>query len=271
MSNKSYFLADNFIDPLYFLDEGNLTNSINTPVPDIVIPGGFDLTTGEPIPDTIITGPIFSPSLSYYTLDSLRTIRTHLLIKIIIPQYKVNPADAYTSQVLTFSDLPLTTSVTLDGLSYSGLGRLLAVTQTRNELHPSSSELTITLSGIPNSSIYQIVNSKFKGSSVEMYRAFFDPVTGGILAVNPENGGNVMGRFRGFVNNYALNENYDVDNRTSDNTLNIICKSTVDVLTNKVNGRLTNPTSQKRFFPNDLSMDRVPALQGASYNFGAPG
>ena len=267
MSDKSYFLADDFIDAGYFIDEGLIgTLTIpaiedpNNPYQPLASASGANAT-----------GTIFTPQISYYTLSTLPAVRTHLLIKIIVPKYKINTGDAYTSKTLTFSDLPMTTSVDFDGFNYTGLGRLLAVTQTRSELHPSSSELTITLSGIPNTSIFEIVNSKLKGCSVEMYRAFFDPVTGNVLGVNPDSGGNVMGRFRGFINNYSLNENYDVDNRISDNTLNIICKSSVDVLTNKVNGRLTNPTSQKRFFPEDLSMDRVPALQGASYNFGAPG
>jgi hypothetical protein len=44
----------------------------------------------------------------------------------------------------------------------------------------------------------------------------------------------------------------------------------VNVLENKVAGRKTNPKSQKQFYPSDRSMDRVPTLKGATYNFGAP-
>jgi hypothetical protein len=42
------------------------------------------------------------------------------------------------------------------------------------------------------------------------------------------------------------------------------------VLQNKTSGRLTNPVSNKKFFPTDTCMDRVPGLQGTSFNFGAP-
>jgi hypothetical protein len=201
-------------------------------------------------------------------LANYSAVNSHLLIKIVVPYYRLNPTDSPVYKVLTFSDMNLNYSVTLDGNEYKGLGGFLNITASRSELTPTSNELSISLSGIPNSSIYQIVNSRIKGCEVAVYRAFFDPVTGSNLLVN--NGGNVFTRFQGFVNNYSLSENYSVTDRRSDNTLTLICKTAIDVMANKVTGRLTNSVSQKKYFPNDLSMDRVSALQGTSYNFGAP-
>jgi len=94
----------------------------------------------------------------------------------------------------------------------------------------------------------------------------FDPVTNTPLEIE----GNPLARFRGFVNNYSLQEDYDNSTRTSTNTLVLVCSSSLDVLSNKVNGRKTNPYSQKRFYPDDLSMDRVPTLENATFDFGAP-
>jgi hypothetical protein len=38
----------------------------------------------------------------------------------------------------------------------------------------------------------------------------------------------------------------------------------------RVTGRRTNPDDQKKFYPTDVSMDRVPTLVDANFNFGAP-
>lgn len=201
-------------------------------------------------------------------LSEYRAIESYLLIRITIPEYKATANSTPVSTILTFSDAPFKTGIVYDGLLYAGLGTLLNVTSTTSELRPSSSELTITISGVPNTSISEIVNSKIKGCSVAIFRALYDPNNGGnALDINA---GNVLARYRGFVNNYTLTEEYDVVSRTSKNALLLICKSSIDVLQNKMAGRLTNPTSNKRFYPNDLSMDRVPALQNTSFNFGAP-
>jgi hypothetical protein len=203
-------------------------------------------------------------------IGDYRNIRTHLLVKITVPYYKLNPGDAYTSQILTFSDMNLRQNIVFEGDTYIGLGSLMNITSTRSELKPTSTEVTIALSGIPNSSIFQIVNSRIKGCTVQINRAYFDPVTIDNLNINPVTEGNVQQRFYGYVNNYSLAENYDVQAQRADNTLNLICKTAVDTVASKSNGRLTNPTSQKKWYPNDLSMDRVPALQGTAFNFGAP-
>ena len=200
-------------------------------------------------------------------LSSFTAIRSHLLIKIRIPEYRVLATDGYSDTTITFSDLNRDNSFIYDGNTYTGLGGLMSVTASNSELRPTSSELTITVAGIPNTSISSVINSKIKGASVWIYRVLFDPVNGTPLDLDQ---GNPFARFRGFVNNYTLTEEYDVQSRTSTNTIQFICKSSLDVLQNKVNGRLTNPISQKKFYPDDVSMDRVPALQNISFNFGAP-
>jgi hypothetical protein len=158
------------------------------------------------------------------------------------------------------------TPYTINSESYLGLGKLMSISSSSSELRVSGGELIITLSGVPNSSIYEIVNSKIKGSPVRVYRGLFNAATGAFLSI----AGNPIGRFNGFVNNYSLSEDYDNSTRTSSNTLVLTCTSVVDVLDNKIAGRKTNPSSQKKYYPNDLSMDRVPNLEKATFNFGAP-
>ena len=197
-------------------------------------------------------------------LSSYASVQSNLFIRIQVDKYRTTPGGSFTQQILRFSDL--NTSFVINGETYLGLGNFMSITDSSSELRVSSGELTISLSGIPNSAIAEIVNSRIKGSPVRIYRAFFNASTGAYLDIP----GNPSGRYRGFVNNYALQEEYDANTKTSTNTLALICASSVDVLSNKVGGRKTNPTSQKKFYPNDVSMDRVPTLENATFDFGVP-
>jgi hypothetical protein len=155
-------------------------------------------------------------------------------------------------------------SYPINGETYQGLGQLMDVTTNASELRVSGSELSITISGIPNTSITDILNTKIKGASVKVYRAFFASNTVSLITVP----GNPIGKFFGFVNNYQLAEEYDIQTREASNTIIMTCSSVVDVLDNKISGRKTNPSSQKSFYPNDRSMDRVPTLVNSVFNFG---
>jgi hypothetical protein len=197
-------------------------------------------------------------------LSSYASIQSHLCVRIQIDDYRTTSSGSYTSQTLLFSDSR--SNITIDSETYLPLGNLMGITTTTSEIRASGDQLTITISGIPDASIAEIVNSRLKGSSVKVYRMLFNAATGAQLSIS----GNPVGRFFGIVNNYSLQEEYDVASRTSSNTIVIICSSTVEMLNNKIAGRRTNPYDEKGFFPSDLSMDRVPNLVGANFNFGAP-
>lgn len=197
-------------------------------------------------------------------LNSYRAIETGLFVRIEVDYYKAAVGDTPTSTVLRFSDYRGTVSI--DGESYQGLGKLLNISATTSELKGSTSSVTISISGIPNTSISEIINSRMKGCPIKIYRMVFDPVTGNKLNIS----GNPAGRFFGIVNNYSLEEDYNLETRTSTNTISMICSSNMEFLQNKISGRKTNPESMKRFYPTDVSMDRVPNLVGANFNFGAP-
>ena len=82
-------------------------------------------------------------------LSSYTSVETGLFVRIEVDYYKTAPGDTPTSTVLRFSDYRGT--VTIDGESYVGLGRLLGITSTTSELKGSTSSVTITISGIPDS------------------------------------------------------------------------------------------------------------------------
>lgn len=196
--------------------------------------------------------------------SSYTSIKNGLFVRIECPYYRVNSGDSYSNEILRFSDL--INPVYIDTEEYLGLGRLLSITSSSSEIKATNNDLTITLSGIPNDSIGEILNSKIKGSSVEIYRGFFDASTGIVLNIS----GNPMSRYTGIINNFGLSEDYDSISRTSTNTITLMCSSFIDILGNTTKGRRTNPEDEKRFFPNDLSMDRVPNLATSNFNFGAP-
>jgi hypothetical protein len=197
-------------------------------------------------------------------LSAYGSIQSNLFVRIEVDEYRTTSGGAYSSMVLRFSDLNVSHSI--DGESYIGTGGLMSISSTSSEISATGSELVITLSGIPNSSIFEIMHSKIKGCPVVINRVLFNATTGTALAIE----GNPLGRFSGFVNNYSLNEEFDNTTRTSSNTLVLTCSSNVSILENKIAGRKTNPQSQKSFYPSDLGMNRVPNLVNAVYDFGAP-
>lgn len=197
-------------------------------------------------------------------LTSYTSIESGLFVRIECDKYRTSPSAGFSTQVLRFSDLIRT--VTINSESYPGLGRLLSISSTSSDLRVNGQELTIVVSGIPNASIAEIVNSRIKGSSVEIRRGIFNASTGQLLAIS----GNPVGRFFGIITNYSLNEEYNIENKTSTNTIVITCASDVEVLAKKLGGRKTNPESQKLLYPSDLGMDNVPKLVGTYFNFGAP-
>lgn len=197
-------------------------------------------------------------------LSSYRNIACGLFVKIECSYYKATPASTPTTEVFAFSDQ--INSWNIGGDDYYGLGKLLSISETVSEIRGSSNEVSISVSGIPNASIAEIVNSRIKGSKVSIYRAVFDVATHEALTIT----GNPAGRFFGIVNNYSLSEEYDIDTRTSTNTITFICSGVLDVLASTLKGRRTNPQDQRSYYPTDAGMDRVPSLVGSYFDFGAP-
>ena len=197
-------------------------------------------------------------------LSSYRNIASGLFVSIECSYYKATPASSPTTETFAFSDQ--INSWSLNSIDYYGLGKLLSITETVSEIKGSSNEVSISISGIPNTSIAEIVNSRIKGSKVAIYRSVFDVATHQPLSIS----GNPAGRFFGIVNNYSLSEDYDIDTRTSTNTITFVCSGILDVLASTLKGRRTNPQDQRSLYSTDASMDRVPSLVGSYFDFGAP-
>jgi hypothetical protein len=196
-------------------------------------------------------------------LSSYGSVESGLFVKIVCSKYKATFATpSFSTQTFLFSDM--SREVTIAGDLYTPLGKLLSITTSSSELKISGQEVSVTVSGLPDSSLEDVQASRFKGSTIEIRRAFFNPATGAFYSITD----NPMLRFKGNITNLSLNEEYSVEERTSSNSITLICASVVDIMSQKVAGRKTNPDSQKFFYPTDISMDRVPSLIGTFFDFG---
>jgi hypothetical protein len=156
------------------------------------------------------------------------------------------------------------TPVAFGGNTYTNIGNLMSVSGITSEFRASPSELSISLSGIPTGSVSTILNEEIKGSRIEIYRGFFDAQTNTLLTI-PGSSNPVL-KFKGIVTNYDITDDVDVVALTATTTIALTCNSIVEILSNKVAGRRTNPVD----FPNESSMTRVQALVNSNFQFGAP-
>lgn len=191
-------------------------------------------------------------------LSGYGSVLSSLFVKIDIVDY----------DTLLFSDHNI--PFEYDGDTYNSLGRLMSVTSSSSDLRASPGDITITISGIPNSYLQEILALNIKGSDVQVYRGFFDPVTGEEIEIPGNSGSGVIGKFRGRVMNVGIQENWDPQASASTITIQFSCSSVVAMLNNTTSGRRTNPIDQKALYPTDTCFDKVLSLANANLNFGAP-
>lgn len=186
-------------------------------------------------------------------LTGYSNLQANNFVKIVVPGYAT----------LTFSDYHKNYSI--DGTNYTGLGSLMGIGQNRDEIRATSADTTVTVSGIPTTVVSDILNYPLNGCSMTVWRVFFDPVTGTALSIT----GNPLQKFTGYIDNFAITEAPGTYSEPGTVTLTLTARSQMDLLARKRSGRATNPTDEKRFFPADLAMDRVPTLSKSKFNFGA--
>jgi hypothetical protein len=159
----------------------------------------------------------------------------------------------------------LYSTVTYNGHQYQTMGSFLNITEMQNDLRATNNQLNISLSGIPVSDetpnfLNITLNSKIKGSRIQIYRAFFNSNTLTTIGVYQ--------RYNGYVSNYSLNENWDQDNRLVSNTINLQCSNINAIIEKQFSGRRTNDGDQKRWYPGDTGMYRVKLLADTQFDFG---
>ena len=200
-------------------------------------------------------------SITIPALQNTRVVHG-LLIKI-----GVNGTDYFIAN--TYNPL------TWNGDTYLALGHFLGINDIQNDIKITNAQIALSLSGIPkdpselglgaySSFVDFILSEKIKGSSVKIYRAFFDPDNRELY--NDQ----VSLRFSGYISNFTVTDNPDVNTRTDSYTVVVNCSSIHAVLERRVAGRRTNSTDQKFFYPSDTGMDEVVTISITSFDFGKP-
>jgi len=173
--------------------------------------------------------------------------------------------------------------------SFVPLGGLVSISGHQRDLSPTSYDTQITLIGIEQTQIKNILevgsnndtpqtyHAGLKGSKIEIWRGFYD--TRYNLIDTPQL------RYTGIVTSYHINEDRQMQIDTF--TLTLQCSSYKTVLENRFAGRHTNGVSwntigQTTVAPNydsngnpqnsayDTGMDRVQAIHNTTFNFGLP-
>lgn len=155
-------------------------------------------------------------------------------------------------------------SVTYNSETYIPQGNLLSVSEIKDELKNSNNDISIVISGVPTDPNYLaiVLASNIKGSRVELIRAFFNPDT-------QELQGTYL-RYKGYINNYSITDSQEQFSKDASTSIVVSCSSINNILENKVMGRRTNKVDHQRYFPTDVSMNRVATLYNTAFDFGKP-
>lgn len=190
-------------------------------------------------------------------LSNYTSVYTALFVRMDVPGYEIlRYSTHYEPYTVTESDNI--------GYSYTNLGTLIGVSDSTFGIRSNLDEVVVTISGIPLTNVSMVLAEEIKGSKIEIRRQFFNG-----SSYTPI--GTTVIKFRGIVNNYTILEEWPADgNNVGTCTIGFVCSNIMDLMENKRAGRRTNPLDEKIFYPSDLSMDRVPTIAGANFNFGAP-
>jgi hypothetical protein len=168
---------------------------------------------------------------------------------------------AYEVEVHTFSSAYQ--FETIDNQIYTPLGGLMAVGQQQRDMRVTSADTSISISGIDGNAIYYVLDTKIRGSKLEITRGFYG---GDSNVANTYILTSTAQRFTGIVTNYAITE--DRQEADDNYTITLNASSYKSVLENRISGRKTNPVSWKEYDPNDTSMDQVYSLADQWFDFG---
>ena len=95
--------------------------------------------------------------------------------------------------------------ITVNGITFSGLGSLLAISEIQRDIKASSADLKVSLVGIDPENIAIILGSEIKGSTIEIWRGFLD--SNNAIITDPTQ--QFFKRYQGIVNNIAINEDFN--------------------------------------------------------------
>jgi len=169
-----------------------------------------------------------------------------------------------TTASATYTFCNAASPITVLGVTYSNLGSLLSIGDIKRETKATSGDLTLSLTGVDGANVAVILSADIKGSTLEIWRGFFDSDNQIITTPTLQ----FFKRYQGYVSNFSVNEDWNEQTRTRIATCSISCASFRTILQNRISGLKTNPTVWANYYPGDTSMDRVPVIASAYFDFG---
>ena len=217
-------------------------------------------------------------------VDDTNIIRYADLFRLIMPDgtyYFATTPTAIT--VPSISDTPFT-----------ALGQLVKVNSVQRDIKSTPNETSVTLVGIDTTMLGLVLDSKIKGSQIDLWHAFFDANGDLITSSNQHwinNVGNTIGwinnignpiswtssvattgvykYFSGYVNSFTISEQWMEEVRGYVGAITISAANFQLVLQNRTAGRYTNDNAWQSVNPGDTSMDRVAFITNINYAFGS--
>lgn len=170
------------------------------------------------------------------------------------------------SAVYRFSTAPYPITVTaVDANPFEALGVLVSIGDVQRDIKSTANETTVTLVGLDTSILAWVLSTTIKGSLIEMWHGFFD--SNDALITTGGSGG-LYKFFTGYINSFAINEQYMEEVRSYVGTISVSASSIQIILQNRTAGRYTNNNAWTFFSPGDNSMNRVPVIESINYFFG---
>jgi hypothetical protein len=166
----------------------------------------------------------------------------------------------------TFNFCNAASPVTVNGITFTGLGSLLGISEIQRDIKANSADLKVSLNGIDPNNIALILGAEIKGSTIKVWRGFLD--TNNQIITSPTQ--QFFQRYQGIVNNTSIQEDWNEQLRSRIATCIVSSASMRIVLDARNAGIKTNQQLWQKFYPNDTSMDRVALIASTFFDFGKP-
>jgi len=221
------------------------------------------------------------------TFSDYSNITSGLFVDWYIPNYSAGTKAPFTfrfsdwHRYIEFDSNPLPIG-SLGSVGYAPLQKLLTISPSKNQVSPGTDSLSITINAYEAgnySDMNWLRKSRIEGSQITVKRALFDD-QGELISLT---GGNPIGRFKGFVETYAVNDTYDIATGKSDTVINLEVATYTAYLKKKKTGRKTArpnrgawligheevvPGLKSPVLVADTSMNNVAKLKSAKFKWG---
>ena len=170
------------------------------------------------------------------------------------------------SGVYRFSTCPYPITISaVDSSPFDALGSLVKVGDIQRDIKSTANETSVTLVGLDTALLGWVLGHDIKGSKIEMWHGFFNEdgtliTTGGV--------GGLYKFFTGFVNSFAISEQWMEELRQMVGTITVSASSIQIILQNRTAGRYTNDNAWQFYNAGDTSMNRVSFIETINYAFG---